>query len=89
MYTLYKFHFLNGICEINQLFDDILIILPAPVYSMFNNIAQYFCWLYFLLFKWSLGENKRLYPKPQWRYMLSLKAYCGGNRNYILNILIE
>ncbi len=31
MYTLYKFHFLNGISEINQLFDDILIIWPAPV----------------------------------------------------------
>ncbi len=31
MYTLYKFHFLNGIIEINQLFDDILIIWPAPV----------------------------------------------------------
>ncbi len=23
MYTLYKFHFLNGISEINKLFDDI------------------------------------------------------------------
>ncbi len=32
MYTLYKFHFLNVISEINQLFDDILIIWPAPVY---------------------------------------------------------
>ncbi len=32
MYTLYKFNFLNGISEINQLFDDILIIWPAPVY---------------------------------------------------------
>ncbi len=32
MYTLYKFHFLNGISEINQLFDDILIVWPAPVY---------------------------------------------------------
>ncbi len=32
MYTLYKFHFLNGISEINQLFDDILIIWPAPLY---------------------------------------------------------
>ncbi len=31
MYTLYKFHFLNGISKINQLFDDILIIWPAPV----------------------------------------------------------
>ncbi len=31
MYTLYKFHFLNGISEINQLFDDILIIWPATV----------------------------------------------------------
>ncbi len=34
MYTLYKFHFLNGISEINQLFDDILIIWPAPVHSL-------------------------------------------------------
>ncbi len=34
MYTLYKFHFLNGISEINQLFDDILIIWPAPVYIL-------------------------------------------------------
>ncbi len=33
MYTLYKFHFLNGISEINLLFDDILIIWPAPVYE--------------------------------------------------------
>ena len=32
MYTLYKFPFLNGITEINKLFDDILIIWPAPVY---------------------------------------------------------
>ncbi len=31
MYTLYKFHFLNGISE---LFDDILIIWPAPVYIL-------------------------------------------------------
>ncbi len=29
--TVYKFHFLNGISEINQLFDDILTIWPAPV----------------------------------------------------------
>ncbi len=36
MYTLYKFHFLNGISEINQLFDDILIIWPAPVYTEQN-----------------------------------------------------
>ncbi len=42
MYTLYKFHFLNGISEINQLFDDILIIWPAPVY-IYNkmHISQY------------------------------------------------
>ncbi len=32
MYTLYKFHFLNGISEINQFFADILIIWLAPVY---------------------------------------------------------
>ncbi len=35
MYTLYKFHFLNGISEINQLFDDILIIWPAPVHIIY------------------------------------------------------
>ncbi len=40
MYTLYKFHFLNGISEINQLFDDILIIWPAPVYIL-QNIKQH------------------------------------------------
>ncbi len=39
MYTLYKFHFLNGISEINQLFDDILIIWPAPVYIGVNQTA--------------------------------------------------
>ncbi len=36
MYTLYKFHFLNGISEINQRFDDILIIWPAPVYMPYK-----------------------------------------------------
>ncbi len=44
MYTLYKFHFLNGISEINQLFDDILIIWPAPVYSELWDFFYYkFC----------------------------------------------
>ena len=33
MNIIYKFHFLNGITDINQLFDDILIIWPAPVYD--------------------------------------------------------
>ncbi len=41
MYTLYKFHFLNGISEINQLFDDILIIWPAPVYDT-DSFGDYF-----------------------------------------------
>ncbi len=36
MYTLYKFHFFYGISEINQLFDDILIIWPAPVYTIYT-----------------------------------------------------
>ncbi len=40
MYTLYKFHFLNGISEINQLFDDILIIWPAPVYIYFKHFTD-------------------------------------------------
>ncbi len=38
MYTLSKFHFLNGIREINQLFDDIQIIWPAPVYIRGVNV---------------------------------------------------
>ncbi len=33
MYTLYKFHFLNGISEINQLFDDIQILLTSTCIS--------------------------------------------------------
>ncbi len=40
MYTLYKFHFLNGISEINQLFDDILIIWPAPAYTVGTESIQ-------------------------------------------------
>ncbi len=40
MYTLYKFHFLNGISEINQLFDDILIIWPAPVCTVGTKSIQ-------------------------------------------------
>ncbi len=42
MYTLYKFHFLNGVSEINQLFDDILIIWPAPV-CIYIHIYTYAC----------------------------------------------
>ncbi len=40
MYTLYKFRFLNGISEINQLFDDILIVWPAPVFNRTWKIEQ-------------------------------------------------
>ncbi len=42
MYTLYKFHFLNGISEINQLSDDILIIWPAPVHETMQYILKPF-----------------------------------------------
>ncbi len=42
MYTLYKFHFLNGISEINQLFYDILIIWPAPVYFFKATLFNFF-----------------------------------------------
>ena len=44
MYTLYKFHFLNGITEINKLFDDILIIWPAPVYHIMMMFYSYERW---------------------------------------------
>ncbi len=53
MYTLYKFHFLNGISEINQLFDDILIIWPAPVY------------IYVSVFKRSLSKSAIIWIKIQ------------------------
>ncbi len=53
MYTLYKFHFLNGISEINQLFDDILIIWPAPVYIEFvstSTLISYFIITYIVIY---------------------------------------
>ncbi len=50
MYTLYKFHFLNGISEINKLFDDILIIWPAPVYPGLNDDLD-FTPFYFVIFE--------------------------------------
>ncbi len=46
LYTLYKCHFLNRICEINQLFDDILIIWPAPVYTVYIYIYEWMMRLY-------------------------------------------
>ncbi len=48
MYTLYKFHFLNGISEIKQLFDDILIIWPAPVYIY----IYIYIYIFFFFFLW-------------------------------------
>ncbi len=50
MYTLYKFHFLNGISEINQLFDDILIIWPAPVCAAGAKCVKQALWVLFLYF---------------------------------------
>ncbi len=51
MYTLYNFHFLNGISEINQLFDDILIIWPAPVYRMDEIKSLSFHIMFYRLFR--------------------------------------
>ncbi len=47
MYTLYKFHFLNGISEMNQLFDDILIIWPTPVYKTFFAFVMHLAYCIF------------------------------------------
>ena len=49
MNIIYTFHFLNGISEINTLFDDILIIWPAPVYAtqqkgLLNSLATSPTW---------------------------------------------
>ncbi len=49
MYTLYKFHFLNGISEIIQLFDDILIIWPAPVYIIWFIICDVHLSIWFIV----------------------------------------
>ncbi len=43
MYTLYKFHFLNGISEISKLFYDILIIWPAPVFLKKGDVMNGNC----------------------------------------------
>ena len=40
IYNLWKFNFLNGILEINQLFHDILIFWKGSVYLPFNNTNQ-------------------------------------------------
>jgi len=45
MNIIFKFHFLNGITEINQLFDDTLIIWPAVYYKN----GQTFCWTLFCI----------------------------------------
>ncbi len=50
MYTLYKFHFLNGISEINQLFDDILIIWPAPVYIYIYIYMYMYMYMYMYIY---------------------------------------
>ncbi len=54
MYTLYKFHFLNGISEINQLFDDILIIWPAPVYIY----IYIYLYIFISAVKWLIAINR-------------------------------
>ncbi len=53
MYTLYKFHILNGISEIKQLFDDILIIRPAPVYM--HGCVCVFIYIYIYIFILEVG----------------------------------
>ncbi len=62
MYTLYKFHFLIGISEINQLFDDILIIWPAPVYIYIyiNSFANLIV-LYLISLEWVTFEILKRY----------------------------
>ncbi len=68
MYTLYKFHFLNGISEINQLFDDILIIWPAPVYQC-NILAE----LKYEFLSKKKKENLYCLYTFEWRYILLQK----------------
>ncbi len=63
MYTLYKFYFLNGISEINQLFDDILIIWPAPVYLVTHFSFYYYYYYYLLHFVLSTRDNKTISSK--------------------------
>ncbi len=65
MYTLYKFHILNGISEINQLFDDILIIWPAPVYddqSLLISFSSLIFWVWlFVIYGIDLVSIPRYY----------------------------
>ncbi len=59
MYTLYKFHFLNGISEINQLSDDILIIWPAPVY-IYLNVCSNICIIKKAIFSCCWEKKKKI-----------------------------
>ncbi len=83
MYTLYKFHFLNGISEINQLFDDNLIIWPAPV-NVHLNIFEYREKVQYFLSLISESETHILYRfithrvkyfKPLFLDILRIMAY--------------
>ncbi len=82
MYTLYKFHFLNGISEINQLFDDILIIWPAPVYLVTHFSFYYYYYYYYLLhFVLSTRDNKTISDwltsgKPPLALHFSYCSFC-------------
>ncbi len=71
MYTLYKFHFLNGISEINQLFDDVLIIWPAPVYTYNSFLVFEFDWLIRVLI---LEPNRTFCISPLAEVAVSLTA---------------
>ncbi len=71
MYTLYKFHFLNGISEINQLFDDILIIWPAPVYAYIVTLILFIC-----LIKYKIPRCT-VYRKSAKKYWdINFCSYC-------------
>ncbi len=80
MYTLYKFQFLNGISEINQLFDDILIIWPAPVVIIYYFLLFY-CGFPLFLIIWN--EDKKTKKKHANKFKHPFNIY------YFLNITDE
>ncbi len=67
--NVYKFHFLNGISEINQFFDDILIIWPAP-------------WLYLIQSTW-LALWLSLLSTCSWCVVSVLAPLSCGSRSII------
>ncbi len=84
MYTLYKFHFLNGISEINQLFDDILIIWPAPVYIYIYIYTQTYTHTHTHTLCYLGWLAKPVTPVPHWLIIWSRSSWTFLIKHHLI-----